>query len=322
MGKPVRAKAQVPSNEQMLQAFAEFLRIDVANGDAAADTVRGYHAQVTAWVRWCRARGIAPAAAGAAEVKAYRGALVEAGYKASSIAHKLTVLRRFYEAARSAGLRADNPAASVRPPRAKRAEEDLGFLSEGELELLQRSLPEGKDGKALRDRAMLGLMSLQGLRTVEIMRASVEDLREGGEALGLVVRGKGRDRLTYLRSDVAESLKAYLEARGTVAADELGTPLFVAVGNRSGGRRISRRGIRQVVDFYLRRAEVKRPGVSGHALRHTAGTLAYRYTRDLRAVQEMLGHSSPQITSRYAHIVDGAKNNPAFSVPVSWGKGR
>ena len=53
-----------------------------------------------------------------------------------------------------------------------------------------------------------------------------------------------------------------------------GTPLGTAVGNRAGGHRLSRRGIRHVVDGYLRQAGLKRPGVSDHALRHTAATLA------------------------------------------------
>jgi hypothetical protein len=49
-------------------------------------------------------------------------------------------------------------------------------------------------------------------------------------------------------------------------------------------------GARCVVDSYLRAANIKRRRVSNHALRHTSATLAYRYTRDLRAVQDMLGH--------------------------------
>jgi integrase/recombinase XerD len=96
----------------------------------------------------------------------------------------------------------------------------------------------------------------------------------------------------------------------------MGTPLVAAVGNRAGGQRLSRRGIRHVVDGYLRQAGLKRPGVSDHALRHTAATLAYKYTRDLRAVQHMLGHADPRTTARYAHLVERLQQNPALAVPV------
>ena len=66
----------------------------------------------------------------------------------------------------------------------------------------------------------------------------------------------------------------------------------------------------------LRLAGLKRPGISNHALRHTAATLGYLHTSDLRAVQEFLGHADPRMTSRYAHVVDMAKRNPALAIPV------
>jgi len=50
-------------------------------------------------------------------------------------------------------------------------------------------------------------------------------------------------------------------------------------------------------------------------MRHTATTLGYLHTGDLRAVQELLGHSDPRTTSRYAHVVDMAKRNPALFIP-------
>jgi integrase/recombinase XerD len=51
-------------------------------------------------------------------------------------------------------------------------------------------------------------------------------------------------------------------------------------------------------------------------LRHTSATLAYRYTHDLRAVQDMLGHQDPKTTARYARVVDRARTNPALKVPI------
>ena len=73
---------------------------------------------------------------------------------------------------------------------------------------------------------MISMMALQGLRTIEVHRASVEDLTEKGEHLALLVRGKTRDRLVYLRPDIAAELKQYLALRGEVARDPIGTPLF------------------------------------------------------------------------------------------------
>jgi integrase/recombinase XerD len=119
----------------------------------------------------------------------------------------------------------------------------------------------------------------------------------------------------WLRPDVAAELAFYLSARAPFARDGLGAPLFAAAGPRAGAR-LDRRGIRKIVDGYLKASGLKSPGVSGHALRHTAATLAYKHTRDIRAVQAMLGHASPQTTSRYARLVDSPQRNPALSVPV------
>jgi integrase len=161
---------------------------------------------------------------------------------------------------------------------------------------------------------MVSMMALQALRTIEVHRANVEDLTDKGENLVLLVRGKTRDRIAYLRPDTAQRMKEYLALRGKVKPDEVGTPLFTAVGNHRGGMRISRRHIRMHTDKYLRAAGLKRPGISNHALRHTAATLGYLHTGDLRAVQEFLGHADPRMTARYAHVVDMARKNPALFI--------
>ena len=306
-----------PPERGLLEAFGAFLRLDVAQGDASFDTVRGYHTQVRVWLAWCAKRGVNAARATHADVKAYRQALIEAGYKSATIAFKLTIVRRCYQAAQHAGLRADNPAAGVKPPRDKRPVDDVLWLSEEQLTRLLRGVDTREGVKAFRDRALLGLMGLHGLRTVEVERANVDDMQTRAGASALLVHGKGRDRWVYLRDDVHEALSAYLEARGEVQTDAHGTPLFGAVGNHAGGTRLSRRGVRQVVDFYLVKARLKRHGLSGHALRHTAATLGYKHTQDLRAVQDMLGHQDPKTTARYAHLLHRAQHNPACAVPVS-----
>lgn len=306
------------SEVALLEAFAEFMKIDIANGDARPDTVKTYKAHVAQWVSWCRENGIDPAGATAADVKAYRQALVEAGMRHATIALKLTVIRRFYQAAVERGLIPANPAEGVRPPRERQATAGgIRYLSAGEAELLFRAVPRDGSLKSLRDRAMIALMALEGLRTVEITRANVEDIEElpdGGARV--LVHGKGRDGYIYPREDTLAALREYLAVRGPVERDEQGTPLFTAVGNRAGGKRISRDGVRDVVDFYLKKADLKRPGLSCHALRHTCGALLYQATRDIKVVQETLRHANISTAARYAHVIQRQEARYTKAIPV------
>jgi site-specific recombinase XerD len=306
-------------------AFADFLRVEVASGDASEDTIRNYRNEVAVWVAWCVEQGFDPATVTIMHVKRYRSALIEASYSPITIRWKLSILRRFYEAARNAGLRPDNPAAGVKSPRVRQATEDFNYLCDEELAKLFAAIPDPERARGpekvrrLRNLLMVSMMALQALRTIEVHRANLEDLLEKGEHLTLLVRGKTRDRIIYLRPDTAARMKEYVALRSDVSRDKDGTPLFTTVGYHGGDARLSRRSIRVQTDKCLRATGLKRPGISNHALRHTAATLGYMHTGDLRAVQEFLGHSDPRMTSKYAHVVDMAKRNPALFIPVKVG---
>jgi site-specific recombinase XerD len=304
-------------------AFSDFLRVDLANGDASEDTIRNYRSTVGLWAAWCHEKGIDPATVTVADIKHYRQALIEAGYSPTTIRWKLVIVRRFYEAARNAGLRTDNPAAGVKSPRIRQALEDFKYLSDGELTRFLAVLPDPEKATGpekvheLRDLLMIDMMALHGLRTIEVQRANTEDLVDKGENFALLVRGKTRDRLVYLRPDTRARMEEYVALGGETARDKDGTPLFSTI---DGPRhRLTRTRIRAIIVRYLRMAGLKRPGISNHALRHTAATLGYLHTGDLRAVQELLGHANPRMTARYAHVVDMAKKNPVLFIPVKLG---
>ena len=164
-------------------AFADFLRIDVASGDASPDTIAGYRGVVELWVNWCFDQDFDPATATVMHVKRYRQMLIERNLSAVTVRWNLMVVRRFYEAARTAGLRPDNPAAGLKSPRIRRAAEDFNYLSEQKLATLLAVLPNpdeatGRD-KIMRLRNLLtvSMMALQGLRTIEVRPGPERRLR-------------------------------------------------------------------------------------------------------------------------------------------------
>jgi integrase/recombinase XerC/integrase/recombinase XerD len=310
--------ASVMSVEQVV---ADWLNLDVANGDACADTLKTYRGHFESWLTWCGENELHPGQATVEDVKKWRQELLAVGSKPSTVSLKLTTVRRFYQSAVDRGFVELNPAANVRAPRERRAvKEQIKYLSAGEAELLFRAVPNDSELKSLRDKAMIGLMALEGLRRVEIVRACVSDIEPDGESLRLLVHGKGKERFIYPREDTALALQQFLALRGPLEKDSQGEPLFVQI--RKGGKamgRISRTGVNKVVDHYLRKAELKKEGLSCHALRHTCGALLYQATRDIRAVQETLGHSNIATSAGYAHIIESGKARYTREIPVKIG---
>lgn len=311
------------TTNNLLVVFAEFLNIDVSAGDASADTLKTYRRQLQQFLQWCDRHQLNPVTILKEDIKKYRHWMIkQQQYKPATIALKLAVVRRFYQAAVEKGLIAINPAAGVKPPREKSdPAEKITYLEQIEVEALLDSIPQDGTLKSARDRAMLAIMALEGTRTVELHRADIASLVRQGNNLGIRVEGKRSIRVVPLTPEIATLLVEYLhqrETRGEVLKPA--RPLFIGTSTNSSGTRISRRGIRSIVDTYLTQADLKHtPGrtISAHSLRHTAGTLALRSGADLRQVQDLLGHKDPRTTSIYTHVGDRWENNPALKLKIN-----
>jgi site-specific recombinase XerD len=296
-----------PAN--LTEIFGRFLRLHVAEGDASPATVRTYHSQATQFVTWCQQCELSPATATEEDIIAYRKHLVEAGYRPTTVALKLAVVRRLYEAIRWRGLRHDNPAAGIKAPRDRTSrDERVKYLP---LEGLKRLLaaPQGDGPLARRNRAILALMGVHGLRVAEVAGLQTEDI---GLSTGEVrVLGKGRKiRTVHLIDHTVGLLAAWLDLRQTLALDGV-SALFVVVGPNGTGTALGPRGIRYLVDKSLSDLGLKAEGISCHALRHSSATWARAGGARLDAIAGMLGHASVTTTSVYARIVDKISENPA-----------
>ncbi len=306
-------------------AWNNYLTEDVGRGAASADTVRTYTTQIIIFLKWCHQGAISPLLVSRSDVKAYRRALHEQGYKTSTIALKLSAVRRLYEGAIEAGLITTNPALGVKAPYSRRdPAEGITFLEKVEvkqlLECVEVSTIKGRIAidnlvKRARDLFMVEIMVSEGPRTVELHRANLEDIIGQGKKVGIRVRGKRQIRIVPLTNNLINLLSNYLAARKQVGEELIEkSPLLVSVGNRSRGGRLSRSQIRTLVNSYLTESGLKKKDnktISTHSLRHTAGTLALRGGAELRQVQDLLGHADPRTTSLYVHVGDRWDNNPA-----------
>jgi site-specific recombinase XerD len=310
------------------QIFAEFLEMEVGDGAASADTIKSYLSQSKMYFAWCKDNMVSLLEADKHDIKLYRQYLIDKNYKVGTIANKLSIVHSFYQAAISKGLIATNPAAGVKAP-TERVDpaSNISYLELDELELLlgeiESQLNQAKTNKQrlpiLRDRLLIGIMSLEGCRTVELHNLKLEQILHQGPRTGIKVFAKRASRIVPLTDTLTEQLEEYLLMRRTVLRRKIKPEdyVFVSLSNNSKNQQLSRRSIRAIVDRYLIATGLKHKegrNLSAHSLRHTAGTQALRAGADLRQVQDLLGHADPRTTSIYAHVGDRWEYNPAAAV--------
>lgn len=213
---------------------------------------------------------------------------------AATLRRKAACLRSFYRHLRREELIVHDPTAELRgPPRTQRLPT---ALSRDEVNKLL-ACPRGADPLALRDRALLELMYACGLRASETtgMDLANIDLQEGV----LRARGKGsKERLVPIGSQAVVAVEAYLRrGRPELIGVRAQSALFV---NSRGGR-LTRQGLYKIVQDHARRVGLAEK-MSPHTLRHTFATHLLAGGCDLRALQEMLGHSDLATTQVYTHL--------------------
>ena len=223
------------------------------------------------------------------DITHYIGRLRQQGLKPKSIQRALSAIRSFYNYLQRLGEVAVNPAAAVRAPRAKHTLPQV-LDTDQAARLFDAAV---KTPAELRDRAMLELFYGAGLRLTELVQLNVTDVDlQTGFAR---VLGKGnKARQAPLGRYCISAIRAWLDQRGPVSVD---APLFTG---RSNGR-ISPR----TVQTRLKKIAVQQLGDNAlhpHMLRHSFATHMLESSGDLRAVQELLGHSDIATTQIYTHL--------------------
>ncbi len=223
-----------------------------------------------------------------------RGFLASLHYrklKKSSIARKLATIRSFFKYLHREGIVKKNPAKLVSSPKVQKILPR--FLTVDEAFALMDS-PKGDTFQASRDKAILELLYSSGLRVSELTTLDINDF-DIKESL-VRVKGKGKkERIIPIGSKAVEAMENYLPER--ILLKKKSQALFL---NNRGGR-LTQRSIRRIVDKYGRMIALK-GHLSPHALRHTFATHLLHGGADLRAIQELLGHSSLSTTQKYTHV--------------------
>ena len=163
--------------------------------------------------------------------------------------------------------------------------------------------------KGKRDYAILSLMVTAGLRTIEIARANIEDLRTVADFTALYIQGKGHEEKTdYIKvvEQVEDAIRDYLTARGE---RDRKAPLFASIANRDAGERMTTRSISRIAKERLQAVGLDSERLTAHSLRHTTATLNLLNGGTVEETQQLLRHTNINTTLIYSHALERAKNN-------------
>ena len=279
--------------EENIEAFLEALRMRAVS----EHTLSSYGFDLRGFQAFLKLRKIEFPAIDHLVLRDFLGYLYERKLQKSSVARKLACLRTFFKFLVRDGRLKSNPAELISSPRLPK--KLPSYLPEAEAVAVVES-PQGTSFMDRRNRAILELLYASGLRLRELSGLNDESLDLPQRLVR--VFGKGRkQRIVPFGEPAAKALEDYLAIRDreglSIAEDDGRLPLFVSVR----GRRMNPRAVQQLVE----KTRLKLPSgrhLTTHTLRHTFATHLLERGADLRAIQELLGHSSLATTQKYTHV--------------------
>lgn len=303
--QPTALQAQQLISEEAFNRYVQFI-------DASPKTVATYTRATRQLLKYLGDNGITQPRR--EDILAYRDSLIASGHKPSTVQSYIVAARLFFAWLEQEGIYS-NVAEHVKGAKLDKAHKKDYLTSRQVKTLLGKVERDTLQGK--RDYAMLVLMITGGLRTIEVSRADIGDIRALGDDTVLYLQGKGHvEKTDFVKLDghVEEAIRAYLTARGT--ADQ-SAPLFTSSSNNSKGQRLSTRAISGIVKERMQAAGYNSDKLTAHSLRHTAVTLSLLAGKPLEEVQQFARHSNMQTTLIYSHALDKAKNGCSAAIAVA-----
>ncbi len=281
--------------QEKIKEFLDFLRVQ---RNYSPHTIKAYRHDLEDFRRFLEGEGGDWREVNIQLVRSYLSLLRQEGLSSSSLMRRASSLKSFFKYLAWRGYLRQNPLRLLSAPRRDR---NLPrYLGVEEMEVLL-SLPfKGKLGK--RDRAILEFLYSTGIRVSELVSLNMEDIDwENGFVR---VRGKGgKERIVPVGDKALEALEEYFYVRNTFLKNRR-KDIYVepeALFLNKWGGRITTRSVERIVARYIREASLKKK-VSPHQFRHSFATHLLERGADLRAVQELLGHSSLSTTQVYTHL--------------------
>lgn len=274
-------------------ALSDFDR-ELATRGAAERTREAYACDLGQLAEWADGVGLAPLDVGHKDLRRYAAQLGEQGMSKATVARKLAAISAFYSGMVRLGRIGANPADLVPAP--KRDQHLPRVLDRDEAANLLDRIP-ARTPLELRDRAMFEVAYSCGLRADELIGLDLESVDFESERVRIEGKG-GKTRLVPLGEPARDAISRWLDrGRGRLSKDPAERALFVS----KSGKRLHSSDVRRRLSLWVDNAAIA-GGVSPHALRHSFATHLLQGGADLRAIQELLGHSSVSTTQVYTRV--------------------
>lgn len=302
--------ALIQSNARALQPITnDTYRSYIAYLDASAKTVETYGRALRQFAVYLQERGITQPAR--EDVISFKEHLAETGHKATTIQNYITAVKLFFSWTGEKGIY-PNISEHVKGAKISR-EHKKDYLTSSQVKELLGSF-DRETIKDKRDYAILTLAITAGLRTIEIQRANVEDIRKAGDNIVIYIQGKGREeKAEYVKipPQTDKAIRDYLNTRGET---DPAAPLFTSTSHNNAGERMTTRAISGLIKGRLIAAGYNSDRLTAHSMRHTAVTLALLGGESLQEAQQFARHANLTTTQIYAHNINIAANTCSSTI--------
>ena len=298
------ARRKTAADETLVELFLDML---AAERGAGENTLAAYRNDLDDLTAHLRAKNASIAGASTDDLRGFLKSLDERGFKASSLARRLSAVRQLYRFLYAEGKRGDDPAAVLEGP--KRARTLPKVLSIADVDkLLKQARANAENEKQppaqrLRSARLLCLLEVvyaTGLRVSELVALPASAARRDQRML--VVRGKGgKERLVPLNQAAKRAMEEYLTLRAETVREAQSKWLFPSFGEQG---HITRQHFARELKVLGSACGIQPARLSPHVLRHAFASHLLHNGADLRVVQTLLGHADISTTQIYTHVLE------------------
>lgn len=227
-------------------------------------------------------------------IRHFLGKEFEEGFSAKTVGRRLASIKSFYKYLIKAEVVENNPSNYVKTPKSTKPLPN--YIDVKMIDVLMEA-PPANTVAGMRDRAILELFYSTGIRLSELININFSNIDFNNNLMKVVGKGN-KERLIPFGNKSMKAIENYIAKSGrSIKTADKNAPLFV----NSKGERISQRTVQRSVNMYLRLV-TEGEHLGPHTLRHSFATHLLDRGADLRAVKDLLGHSSLSSTQIYTHV--------------------